>query len=76
MRPRIEPLRIYLDALCQITVQCGLAEAEAPLALAAMDAKDYVHRSGRTARAARRGKRAVARAVLNKPSGRYAMYWA
>jgi phytoene dehydrogenase-like protein len=31
------PLRTYLDALCQITVQCGSAEAEAPFALAAMD---------------------------------------
>jgi phytoene dehydrogenase-like protein len=32
-----EPLRIYLDALCQITVQCPAREAEAPFALAAMD---------------------------------------
>lgn len=32
-----EPLRIYLDALCQITVQCGVDEAEAPIALSAMD---------------------------------------
>lgn len=32
-----EPLRVYLDALCQITVQCSLAEAEAPFALATMD---------------------------------------
>ncbi|ATB30231.1 phytoene desaturase family protein [Melittangium boletus] len=31
------PLRTYLDALCQITVQCAAAEAEAPFALAAMD---------------------------------------
>ncbi|MCP3141062.1 phytoene desaturase family protein [Pyxidicoccus xibeiensis] len=31
------PLRTYLDALCQITVQCNAAEAEAPFALAAMD---------------------------------------
>lgn len=31
------PLREYLDALCQITVQCPAAEAEAPFALAAMD---------------------------------------
>ncbi|AKQ67348.1 Neurosporene desaturase [Myxococcus hansupus] len=31
------PLRTYLDALCQITVQCSAAEAEAPFALAAMD---------------------------------------
>ncbi|MEL7368153.1 MAG: FAD-dependent oxidoreductase [Myxococcota bacterium] len=32
-----QPLRTYLDALCQITVQCGVAEAEAPFALATMD---------------------------------------
>ena len=31
------PLRTYLDALCQITVQAGVAEAEAPFALAATD---------------------------------------
>lgn len=31
------PLRHYLDGLCQITVQCGVAEAEAPFAMAAMD---------------------------------------
>jgi len=31
------PLRMYLDALCQITVQCSAAEAEAPFAMAAMD---------------------------------------
>ena len=31
------PLRLYVDALCQITVQCSAAEAEAPFALAAMD---------------------------------------
>lgn len=31
------PLRHFLDALCQITVQVGLEEAEAPFALAAMD---------------------------------------
>jgi len=36
-----EPLRIFLDALCQITVQCPAAEAEAALAMAAMD---YFHR--------------------------------
>lgn len=35
------PLRTYLDALCQITVQCSAAEAEAPFALGAMD---YVYR--------------------------------
>ncbi|RME75453.1 MAG: FAD-binding protein [Planctomycetota bacterium] len=29
--------RLYADALCQITVQCGSEEAEAPVALAAMD---------------------------------------
>ena len=31
------PLRIYLDALSQITVQCGVNEAEAPFAMATMD---------------------------------------
>ena len=31
------PLRTYLDAVCQITVQCSAAEAEAPFALAVMD---------------------------------------
>ncbi|XXX77910.1 FAD-dependent oxidoreductase [Sorangium sp. So ce134] len=31
------PLRQYLDGLCQITVQCGVAEAEAPFAMATMD---------------------------------------
>lgn len=31
------PLRIYLEALCQITVQCGVDEAEAPFALGTMD---------------------------------------
>lgn len=31
------PLRTYLDAVCQITVQASAAEAEAPFALAAMD---------------------------------------
>lgn len=31
------PLRTYLDALCQITVQCGAGEAESLFALAAMD---------------------------------------
>lgn len=31
-----EPLRVWLDAVCQITVQAGL-DAEAPFALAAMD---------------------------------------
>jgi len=31
------PLRVLLDALCQITVQCSAAEAEAPFALACMD---------------------------------------
>ena len=31
------PLRTFLDALCQITVQCPSHEAEAPFALAAMD---------------------------------------
>ncbi|RYE91117.1 MAG: FAD-binding protein [Myxococcales bacterium] len=32
-----EPLRIYLDAVCQITVQTSSAEAEAPFALSAGD---------------------------------------
>lgn len=31
------PLRLYADALCQITVQCRAEEAEATFALAAMD---------------------------------------
>jgi phytoene dehydrogenase-like protein len=31
------PLVQYLDGLCQITVQCSAAEAEAPFALATMD---------------------------------------
>ncbi|NMO16268.1 FAD-dependent oxidoreductase [Pyxidicoccus fallax] len=31
------PLRTYLDALCQITVQCSAGEAESLFALAAMD---------------------------------------
>jgi len=31
------PLRVYLDAVCQITVQVGVAEAEAPFALSAVD---------------------------------------
>lgn len=35
------PLRLYVDALCQITVQCGAGEAEAGIALSAMD---YVFR--------------------------------
>lgn len=35
------PLRTYLDALCQITVQAGVEEAESPFALAATD---YVFR--------------------------------
>jgi phytoene dehydrogenase-like protein len=34
---RFTPLRTYLDGLCQITVQCSAAEAEAPFAMAAMD---------------------------------------
>ncbi len=33
----VGPLRTYLDALCQITVQCSAADAEAPFALAATD---------------------------------------
>jgi len=32
-----EPLRHYLDCLCQITVQCDGASAEAPFAMATMD---------------------------------------
>ncbi|MCK6544783.1 NAD(P)/FAD-dependent oxidoreductase [Myxococcota bacterium] len=31
------PLRTFLDALCQITVQCGVDESEAPFALSTMD---------------------------------------
>ena len=31
------PLRQYLDAVCQITLQCGVDEVEGPLALATMD---------------------------------------
>ena len=34
---RCAPLRTYVDALCQITVQCTADEAEAPFALAALD---------------------------------------
>lgn len=34
---RFAPLRLYVDALCQITVQCSAAQAEASFALAAMD---------------------------------------
>lgn len=34
---RFTPLRLYVDALCQITVQCSAAQAEASFALAAMD---------------------------------------
>jgi phytoene dehydrogenase-like protein len=34
---RFPPLRTYLNGLCQITVQCSAAEAETPIALAAMD---------------------------------------
>jgi phytoene dehydrogenase-like protein len=34
---RVEPLRTWLDAVCQITVQCGVDEAEALFAMAAMD---------------------------------------
>ncbi|MFT5356784.1 MAG: phytoene dehydrogenase-like protein [Polyangiales bacterium] len=33
----VEPLKNYLDAVCQITVQCGIDEVEAPFALGAMD---------------------------------------
>lgn len=38
---RHEALRIYTDALCQITVQCPAREAEAAFAFSAMD---YYHR--------------------------------
>jgi phytoene dehydrogenase-like protein len=31
------PLRVFLDAVCQITVQCSAREVEAPFALGAMD---------------------------------------
>jgi phytoene dehydrogenase-like protein len=31
------PLRVYLDAVCQITVQTGVMDAEAPFALSAVD---------------------------------------
>lgn len=31
------PLRVYLEAVCRITVQCGVEEAESPFALSAMD---------------------------------------
>lgn len=34
---RFSPLRVFLDALCQITVQCSAEEAEAPFALSTMD---------------------------------------
>lgn len=36
-----QPLVTWLDAQCQITIQCGVKEAEAPFALAALD---YHHR--------------------------------
>lgn len=32
-----EPLRVVLDALCQITIQCSASEAEAPFALSTLD---------------------------------------
>lgn len=32
-----EPLRLYLNATCQITAQCGVDEVEAPFGLAALD---------------------------------------
>ena len=34
---RCQPLRTVLEAVCQISVQCGVDEVEAPFALAAMD---------------------------------------
>ena len=33
----VAPLRTWANALCQITVQCGIEEAEAPFALATLD---------------------------------------
>lgn len=33
----VVPLRTFLDAVCQITVQCSASEAEAPFAMGAMD---------------------------------------
>ena len=54
-----EPLRIYADALCQITVQCPASEAEAPFALAAMD---YYHRGTAHVRG---GVGALAEALLS-----------
>lgn len=33
----VAPLRTFLDAVCQITVQCSADEAEAPFAMGAMD---------------------------------------
>jgi phytoene dehydrogenase-like protein len=33
----VAPLRTWANALCQITVQCGVTEAEAPFALATLD---------------------------------------
>ncbi|WP_419190903.1 phytoene desaturase family protein [Saltatorellus ferox] len=38
---KFEPLVLWLDSQCQITVQCGVRGAEAPFALAALD---YHHR--------------------------------
>lgn len=32
-----EPVRVLLDALCQITIQCSASEAEAPFALSTLD---------------------------------------
>lgn len=34
---RVQPLRMFCDAVCQITVQCPAHEAEAPFALATLD---------------------------------------
>lgn len=57
-----KPLRSYLDALCQITVQCGVAEAEAPFALGTMDY--YFRGTGHV-----RGRRPDPRTRLRHPTG-------
>jgi phytoene dehydrogenase-like protein len=56
---RFEPLRSFVDALCQITVQCPAEEAEAPFALAAMD---YYYRGTGHVRG---GVGALARAMVS-----------
>jgi phytoene dehydrogenase-like protein len=52
---RHETIRTFLDALCQITVQAGVMEAEAPFALAVMDYyfRGAVHVRGGIGRMAR-----------------------